>query len=178
MCSFPIRFRDQAAFSTRSNWMTRYPHVFHAILHIHCVREKRICKGFCHLKKQTMKGFVFGVSQSYIWSLLTKLKWFGEWPLRKWPLNNEFSNITGFFGKILYFCSNVYTFILAYFTVLVPKKKDHPTQQPWAVLPGPLNQIGLGPVGRDVQWHHHLLPLTALGKPDEKLVKYLEVTGC
>ena len=78
MCSFPIRFRDQAALSTRSHWMTRCPHIYycHAILHAHCVREKRICKGFCHLKKQTMKGSVFGVSQSYIWSLLTKPKRF------------------------------------------------------------------------------------------------------
>ena len=58
------------------------------------------------------------------------------------------------------------TYILLYLCIspyLCPTKRFLPTQQPWVVLPGPLNQIGLGPVGRDVQWHHHLLPLTALG---------------
>ena len=61
-------------------WMTRYPqNPLYEILHTHCVRKRGFARGFASWRNKHWRDLyldVFGVSQSYIWFLLTKLKRF------------------------------------------------------------------------------------------------------
>ena len=62
------------------HWMTRYPqNPLYEILHAHRVRKRGFAKGFASWINKHWRDLyldVFGVSQSYIWFLLTKLKRF------------------------------------------------------------------------------------------------------